>query len=1276
MFRKTYKNMNQKLSPDKWLQSEMVKNMEAYREGGARPQLRAKSRTAAILTGALAVCLLVVAIGFTPMVRGFLFGPDALLTQAFGAQEEEDDFNEQALAVLNSGQLTPLSATQEKNGLELNFLGYQSSQRCLSLYYTLRDTAGQNRLAGQMYQMIEITINKNKGVWSGGNVPAFYVLDYDEDTQTATCRADIMDLGEEEFPMEGAKVQFSLEGLNVLQEECAYAPLDLDENQFTQETLPIELYYDNNHSFGEADIVEIDKALNPAREEEGLLYTGMGLSLDSYLDENGDPVVLKPGELQELPMTDPADLSLSAVGFIDDQLTIQLKSGWQMPGTDVEVVCVPAGQGRKISRQIQRDTNSGQLRMRSVDALLLVGNQRNTNLGFALGESGDVKDKVVLGGNGYWETRFQVSPDELDDYDFFVRWMTNTYVEADLSATISLGDSLPGGTNYYDSVEIGDMKVDWIAATPLGVVVAGPQHERYGGIGKVRSLELVCGGKAVPFRYQENAAHGNALLSENTGNSSSFGGTAGDAWPYNNYSAASSTFFAKGEPADLSKLTAIRIDGKEVPLTPITREEMEGKQKAVYFLENSDFQALEAWPWALQLSDGIPLEEAKAIRQVEFRLAGGRSLLYNLEGHLDEYLVAYQDETKDRKKEVHKESVSLKFTVNNQPIDPRTVAAIMIDGKEIPIGSPWEQETFEPLGKFENLRSSGLRFGTLLIEEDKISIYDCDPYYQGETLKTFALTDRSGVVFQIDLTGDDWTEYVGAWGGCPEDAQDMNTKERLNRYRDQLDSVCWTFPVDHKLDADSLVTMIVNGEEVPLHQWTFQPVQVGGLDIASMEANAQGAVLHTKAPIDLQELELVAGDKTYLLKRGDAASSDGNLMNVSFYTEDTPLRADKLTAIRVGGQEAALKGTKVSAALSPDILNQPLPSKDRAKEPNASYGSLTAGETTIGSILLYPNSIEVKGVKGKELEQLGVKLQENQQKYLVWDTTKEQEDQELWWIGDFSPAGGEVESNYSFHLPEQYCGGKAILALTVNGQEVSLEGAKPKDRAGEPPLAVYHDIRYGADGLTIDQVELFEDSIQLTGVHHSGIAEDSGQPALLTHFGVCFDITEQAEQLGFDLTPDSPYLLIWEGKGDDPSTMSSSNWSFPLPEEFKGKDRLACFNVNDTWNIPAYLATYGPVELDGHTIDTITIEPHQVRLRGYWQMEEAKELEKLVLVCGDEEITFSKPYYDHINGAELGTVFLNPVCQESCIPMKFTALKLGNEELSFRQIAYLGDAPG
>ncbi len=97
MFRKTYKNMNQKLSPDKWLQSEMVKNMEAYREGGARPQLRAKSRTAAILTGALAVCLLVVAIGFTPMVRGFLFGPDALLTQAFGAQEEEDDFNEQAL---------------------------------------------------------------------------------------------------------------------------------------------------------------------------------------------------------------------------------------------------------------------------------------------------------------------------------------------------------------------------------------------------------------------------------------------------------------------------------------------------------------------------------------------------------------------------------------------------------------------------------------------------------------------------------------------------------------------------------------------------------------------------------------------------------------------------------------------------------------------------------------------------------------------------------------------------------------------------------------------------------------------------------------------------------------------------------------------------------------------------------------------------------------------------------------------------------------------------
>ncbi len=247
-----------------------------------------------------------------------------------------------------------------------------------------------------MYQMIEITINKNKGVWSGGNVPAFYVLDYDEDTQTATCRADIMDLGEEEFP---------LEGLNVLQEECAYAPLDLDESQFTQETLPIELYYDNNHSFGEVDIVEIDKALTPAREENGLLYTGMGLSLDSYLDENGDPVVLKPGELQELPMTDPADLSLSAVGFIDDQLTIQLKSGWQMPGTDVEVVCVPAGQGRKISRQIQRDTNSGQLGWRSVDALLLVGNQRNTNLGFALGESGDVKDKVVLGGDGYWETR-------------------------------------------------------------------------------------------------------------------------------------------------------------------------------------------------------------------------------------------------------------------------------------------------------------------------------------------------------------------------------------------------------------------------------------------------------------------------------------------------------------------------------------------------------------------------------------------------------------------------------------------------------------------------------------------------------------------------------------------------------------------------------------------------------------------------------------------------------------------------------------------------------
>lgn len=1273
MFKKTYKDMNRKLSPDQWLQSDLVKNMEAYREGGARPQFRARPRRA-ILPTALALCLLAVAIALTPMVRGTLFGPDALLTQAFGAQEEEDDFNEQALAVLNSGRLTPLSVTQEKDGLELNFLGYQSSQRCLSLYYTLRDTAGQNRLAGQMYQMIDITIHKNKGVWSGGNIPAFYVLDYDEDTQTATCRADIMDLGEEEFPMEGAKVQFTLEGLNVFQDECAYAPLDLDESQFTQETLPIELYFDANHSFGETDIVEIDKALTPAREENGLLYTGMGLFLDSYLDENGDPVVLKPGELQELPMTDPADLSLSAVGFIDDQLTIQLKSGWQMPGTDVEVICVPAGQGRKISRQIQRDTNSGQLGMRSVDALFLVGNQRNTNLGFALGESGDVRDKVVLGGVGYWETRFQVSPDELDDYDFFVRWMTNTHVEADLSATISLGDSLPGGTNYYDSVEIGDMKLDWIAVTPLGVVAAGPQHERYGGIGKVRSLELVCGGKAIPFRYQENGFYGNALLSENAGNSSSFGGTAGSAWPYNNYSAASSTFFAKGEPADLSKLTAIRIDGKEVPLTPITREEMEGKQKAVYFLENSDFQALEAWPWALQLSDGIPLEEAEKIQQVEFRFADGRTLLYSLAGNLEQYLVAYQDETKDRQKEVHKESVSLKFTVNGQFIDPKAVTAILIDGKEIPIDNPWEPEPFVALGKFENLRSSGLRFGTLLIEEDKISIYDCDPYYQGETLETFALTDRSGVVFQIDLTGDNWTDYVGAWGGCPEDAQDMNKKEELNRYRDQLNSVCWTFPVDHILDADALVSMIVNGEEVPLHQWIFQPVQVGDVALESLEINSQGAVLHAKSDIDFQELTLIAGDKTYLLKRGDAASWDGDTMNVHFYADDMPIHPGTLTAIRIDGQEAALQGTMVSAALTPDILNKPLPSKERAGEATASYGPLEIGGTTIDSVQLFPNSIEVKGVRGQDLEQFGVRFQGNQRKFLVWDTSKASED--LTWIGSFTPSGGDTKADYSFHLPEQYCGEEKLLAVSVNGQEASLESAQPKDHAGENPIAAYDNLSLGADGITIDRIELFEDSIDLTGVHHSGIAEDSGQPALLTHFGVCFDNSGQGEQLGFDLTPDSPYLLTWEGAGDDPSTMWASNWSFPLPEEFKGKDRLACLNVNDTWNIPAYLATYGPVELDGHTIETITIEPHQVQLRGRWQMEEAEKLEKLVLVCGDEEFTFAKPEYNHINGTELGTVFLKPVCEGSCIPNKFTALKLESDQVPFGQIEYLGDTPG
>jgi len=541
MLEREYKDLIEQIAPCPALRERTVGRMleEDWKRAPSKPR---KARHAAVVA---AVCVLVVALSVTaaaaafPGFREMLFGKGSPVAEV----------------------LQPVSVTAEENGIEMEVLGAMGDKGNVIAYFTLRDAEGLNRLSQEMsvnaYAKLNGEYPPDELVTGAGRNTVTSVLDYNEESQTAFCKfemitgaMDYADSTAEPYDATGASVRLRIMRIwHKARDE--YVPVDISAVELTTETLPVTHTHDWKLVDDEYGGHLEDQGLLTVEEAQAALAAGTGpnelapyYSFTECRDENGAPVVLKPGK--GIPLDDDDGYGITAVGFIGGKLHVQYKMQPWTNGVDgilkgTSLSCVPAGEGRQLAEQLSANGVWG------ADPDLIEKLNRHLvwiNY-FEVDESGqviwDMNSEHVTGNDCYKEAVFSIGPEELADNELLAELYENVALRTNLcTEDFVLDSALAQNAASYSGLTADGISIDGLDITALGVYVNGPSGE----MKKVKTLELLCGGESFPYSMNYS-------------------------WWYDGEAKQTVTikFIAQGPAVEPKKVTAVRINGEEIPLT-------------------------------------------------------------------------------------------------------------------------------------------------------------------------------------------------------------------------------------------------------------------------------------------------------------------------------------------------------------------------------------------------------------------------------------------------------------------------------------------------------------------------------------------------------------------------------------------------------------------------------------------------------------------------------------------------------------------------------------
>ena len=496
MLESTYKRINEKLTPSPALVEDTLQKLEE-RSMSRRPARLRHAMTAAaalVLVLTLSVGAMAAAI---PGFRAMLFG------------QKDPRF----------AGLSEIVATGEAMGMELEVLGAMGNEAGFTAYFTLRDTTGKGRVTASTFASVDVQLNGEyppddllNNVY-GGMSKRVTPVAFDDATGTMLYRCTFLTgaanaddwfrgiRSGETYNAENASVRLWLK--RVINSTTESVPLDLSSFETDGGTTPITQAYTLLPD-GKYDLTSLEEYLTRETgsdaEFEALGAFSREELLQYQVDENGSAVVLTPGEPVAAEGAEYA--KITAVGFIDGKLHIQVVQ--EQPDAQgftphaFELFCTDRGVGipdwGELSRGLSGPMVSEEKEMyKRLNSAFKI---------FSVGEDGTAQWGSK---SGYIEYVFDISPEDLKDYDFYLSGSTSSietpvpYITVDFS----LADSLPAEQREFGAVSINEIRestkntagmtvsvevtLDSVTANAVGVTVSGKRADLRG----LESMTLV-----------------------------------------------------------------------------------------------------------------------------------------------------------------------------------------------------------------------------------------------------------------------------------------------------------------------------------------------------------------------------------------------------------------------------------------------------------------------------------------------------------------------------------------------------------------------------------------------------------------------------------------------------------------------------------------------------------------------------------------------------------------------------------------------------------------
>lgn len=474
--------------------------------------------------------------------------------------------------------LMPVVAEGEQDGIRLEVLGAMGDKSNVVAYFTLQDKDGLNRLSGDMKVAASAKLNdeypEREDILEGGIVYHTSILDYDEETQTAFCRFE-MTTGTlmsyypgykaegEPYDATNAKIRLRVKSITTNKETFEYLPLEFSAEDLTTETLPVARVHHDVAISEEEDVFETTRgfftiAEAEADDAEWREWFKENNPADcpppifEYLrNEAGDPIVLKPGEA--LPVDGPDFAQITAVGFIDGRLHIQYKYyDYKRNGENqnIAIVCADAGQGEAAAKQLAEYNHfesfdaAGESQIYSYKRMDYAGlfdfdSEGQVQWGH------EIENDYEPTNYSYTELVYDIGPEELENYEFFLTGKRSRNTWADVSAEpFTLAESLPENTLSFGPVETEGFRIEAMDVTPIGLYLTGTRS----GLKNIETVELICGEKSCSYRMVSTAGFYNYSIT-----------SPGDL-------DAAVKLVTDSAPVDPREITAVRINGEEIPL--------------------------------------------------------------------------------------------------------------------------------------------------------------------------------------------------------------------------------------------------------------------------------------------------------------------------------------------------------------------------------------------------------------------------------------------------------------------------------------------------------------------------------------------------------------------------------------------------------------------------------------------------------------------------------------------------------------------------------------